>query len=202
MEKVSKIIVMIVFILSVTNASSQIGINTDSPISSSVLDINAYNNDKGLLIPRMTTAQKQAIASPASGLLVYDTDYKCISQYKDTPSNPGAFAWTCLTLYNRHFFYKPSVNVPTATSAGVLLTGTQTINLYNIYNTGFRTPKVKSTSAPASIPFFGVEQLNYYVTYSDPCITVIGISDAGVLSYKVNSLPNYDSYINVVFTVK
>lgn len=37
--------------------------------------------DKGLLIPRMSSAQRNAISSPANGLLVYDTDrhsfYSC-----------------------------------------------------------------------------------------------------------------------------
>ena len=180
----------------------QIAVNTENPHSSSVLDINARNNDGGLLIPRMTTTQKLAIASPAAGLLVYDTDYRCISQYKDTPSNPGTFKWTCLTLYNRHFIYMPSVNIPTSDGSGNLLTGTQALDLYNIYNTGFGSPKVKSTSAPASIPRFAGSQFNYYVTYCDPSITVTNISDGGVMSYKVNSLPNYDSFVNIVFTLK
>ncbi|SHF32143.1 hypothetical protein [Dysgonomonas macrotermitis] len=182
--------------------SAQIGVNTNNPSSSSVLDINAYDNDRGLLIPRMNTSQKLAIASPASGLMVYDMDYRCVSQYKDTPSNPGTFSWTCLTLYNRHFLYMPSVNIPTSDGSGSLLVGTQSINLYNVYYTGFNSPKVKSTSAPATIPFFNGSQLNYYVTYCDPCITVTGISEAGVMSYTVNSRPNYDAFVNVVFTLK
>ncbi len=182
--------------------SAQIGINTDTPHTSAVLEIDAQNNDRGLLLPRMTTAQKLAIASPAASLMVYDTGLKCISQYKDTPSNPGTYAWTCLTLYNRHWFYMPSINVPTASGSGALLTGTQTLDLYTIYNTGFSAPKIKSTTAPASIPFFGVSQLNYYVTYCDPCITITGISNTGMLSYTVNKLPDYDAYMNVVFTLK
>lgn len=40
--------------------------------ASAMLDISATN--KGLLIPRMTSAQKVAIAAPAKGLLVYQTD--------------------------------------------------------------------------------------------------------------------------------
>lgn len=182
--------------------SAQIGINTDTTHTSAVFEIDAHNNDKGLLLPRMTTTEKLAIASPAPSLMVYDTGLKCISQYKDTPSNPGTYGWTCLTLYNRHFLYMPSVNIPTASASGVLLTGTQTLNLYNIYNSGFSTPKIKSVGASASIPFFGVNQLNYYVTYCDPCITITGISDVGVLSYTVNKLPDYDAFMNVVFTLK
>lgn len=198
--KESKILILLLMLA--INLSAQIGINTDTPHISSTLDIDTYNNDKGLLIPRLTTAQKQAITSPAPSLMVYDTDLKCISQYKDTPSNPAVYAWTCLTLYNRHWFYMPSVNIPTSDGSGNLLAGTQSVNLYNVYNTGFSAPKVKSPGASATIPFFSVSQLSYYVTYCDACITITGISNTGVLSYTVNSLPDYDAYMNIVFVVK
>lgn len=198
----NRTIIIICLLIITLQISAQVGINTDTPHTSAIFDINSYNNNKGLLIPRMTTAQKLAVTNPAPSLLVYDTDYKCISQYKDTPSNPGSYAWTCLTLYNRHFLYIPSVNIPTSDGTGNLLTGTQTLNLYNIYSSGFSTPKIKSAGAPTAILLFTVNQLNYYVTYCDPCITVTAISNTGVLSYTVNNLPNYDAYMNIVFTVK
>ena len=63
-------------ILQFTTLSGQVGFNNPNPDPSSVLDIKAI--DKGILIPRMTTAQRQAMIngtpSPASGLLVFDTD--------------------------------------------------------------------------------------------------------------------------------
>ncbi|WP_192822058.1 tail fiber domain-containing protein [Rufibacter sp. LB8] len=43
-----------------------------SPDPSAMLDIAA--TDKGLLIPRLTETQRQAIASPATGLMVFQTD--------------------------------------------------------------------------------------------------------------------------------
>ena len=51
---------------------SQVGINTTSPHASSMLDITS--TDKGMLVPRMTLAQRTAIATPATSLLVYQTD--------------------------------------------------------------------------------------------------------------------------------
>jgi len=52
---------------------AQVGIGTTAPDPSAMLDIVA--KDKGLLIPRLTTVQRTtAIISPATGLLVYDTD--------------------------------------------------------------------------------------------------------------------------------
>ena len=53
---------------------SQVTINTDGspPDSSSMLDVKSTS--KGFLPPRMTSNQRAAIASPAAGLLVFQTD--------------------------------------------------------------------------------------------------------------------------------
>jgi hypothetical protein len=51
---------------------AQTGIGTTTPNASAKLEIAA--TDKGLLIPRMTSAQRTAITSPANGLLVFQTD--------------------------------------------------------------------------------------------------------------------------------
>lgn len=53
---------------------AQVGIGTTNPDNSSVLDIES--TDKGVLIPRLTTAQINAIVNPANGLMVYNTDLK------------------------------------------------------------------------------------------------------------------------------
>jgi trimeric autotransporter adhesin len=50
----------------------KVGIGTSSPNSSSLLDLASTN--KGLLIPRMTTTQRNAISSPATGLMIYQAD--------------------------------------------------------------------------------------------------------------------------------
>ena len=48
------------------------GIGTLTPAASAILDITSTS--KGMLIPRMTVAQRNAIASPATGLLIYQTN--------------------------------------------------------------------------------------------------------------------------------
>ena len=52
---------------------AQVGINTDSPDASAALDITSTTG--GLLMPRMTNAQRLAIETPAAGLIVYVTDF-------------------------------------------------------------------------------------------------------------------------------
>src|ERR1700754_1012407 len=48
------------------------GIGTTTPDASSLLEIKSTK--KGLLIPRMTKAQRDAISNPATGLMIYQTN--------------------------------------------------------------------------------------------------------------------------------
>ncbi len=53
-------------------ATGSAGVGTTTPEASSALEIKSTT--KGLLIPRMTKAQRDAIASPAVGLMIYQTN--------------------------------------------------------------------------------------------------------------------------------
>ncbi|MBW2938819.1 hypothetical protein KXJ69_11920 [Aureisphaera sp. CAU 1614] len=64
------------------NLKSQVGIGTTTPDPSSLLEITSSN--KGMLTPRMSTIQRNAINSPAEGLLVYDTDLDAFYFYDTT----------------------------------------------------------------------------------------------------------------------
>lgn len=54
--------------------SGQMMVNTTSPNASAQLQVDSTT--RGFLPPRVTTIQKNAIATPAEGLMVYDTDLK------------------------------------------------------------------------------------------------------------------------------
>jgi len=73
MKKVKLILVSIAMIAS-SSLTAQIAINEDNsvPDPSAMLDIKSIN--KGFLAPRMSTTQRNGIASPATGLLIYQTD--------------------------------------------------------------------------------------------------------------------------------
>lgn len=75
-----KNILFISFLLITPLTFAQVGVNTTSPNSSAALDINpnASTNNKGVLFPRLTTAQRDAITSPANGLIIFNTDINCI----------------------------------------------------------------------------------------------------------------------------
>jgi hypothetical protein len=62
------------FLSVVISGHTQVAIGTDNtpPANSAMLDI--QSTSKGILVPRMTAAQRTAISSPANGLMVYQTD--------------------------------------------------------------------------------------------------------------------------------
>jgi hypothetical protein len=63
-------------------ANNFVGINSTSVIASAVLAVDSTT--RGFLPPRMTTTQKNAIASPETGLIVYDTTLQSLSNYNGT----------------------------------------------------------------------------------------------------------------------
>jgi len=62
--------------VTIAEDSSYIGEN------SAILDVNSTN--KGLLPPRLTSFERQAINNPAAGLIVYDTDVNQLFQFNGT----------------------------------------------------------------------------------------------------------------------
>ena len=63
-------------------SSGNVGIGTATPDASASLDINSGSgNNQGLLIPRLTTVQRNAIASPALSLFIFNTTTNCFEAY-------------------------------------------------------------------------------------------------------------------------
>ena len=60
---------------------TSVGIGTASPNANAVLELNSTN--KGLLLPRMTTVQMNAV-SPVAGMVIYNTDIKAMYQHNGT----------------------------------------------------------------------------------------------------------------------
>jgi hypothetical protein len=66
-------------LFTLSHSNQNIGIGTTSPNASALLDVSSTT--KGFLPPRMTTTQKNAISSPAAGLVVYDTTLSKLCVY-------------------------------------------------------------------------------------------------------------------------
>lgn len=139
-----------ILLLSVTISYSQVGIGTTTPNASSMLDIESTNS--GLLIPRMTLAQKTAIATPATGLLIYQTNGTAGFWYYD-----GAI-WTTFggtdndwTVVGTEMYNANSGNVGvgnTAPSAQFHITGTTVPGggiTTTLYSTDFSSGSLNNT---------------------------------------------------------
>ena len=72
------------------NNGANLGIGTTSPNASAITEMNSTT--QGFLPPRMTSAQRDAIASPAVGLAIFNTTSNCLNFYI------GYWNETCGTL--------------------------------------------------------------------------------------------------------
>jgi hypothetical protein len=155
MKKLTNI--LLVFMLFVTTlATAQYGIGTTSPSPSAQLELNS--NTKGFLMPRMTTAERNLIPSPAAGLMVYVTDTK-------KPNFFNGISWIELT----------GVVVGGATVSGVPT---------NVLVTPGDTQASVSFTAPSNNG--GSAITNYIVTANPGALTAQGTSSPITVTGLVN----------------
>jgi hypothetical protein len=78
-KSMKRLLTMAVLVL-ITAANSQVyaqdgvGINPTGAVADPSAALDVASTNKGVLVPRMTEAEKVAIASPANGLLIFQTD--------------------------------------------------------------------------------------------------------------------------------
>ena len=66
-------------------AQNNIGIGTPNPDPSALLHLDASN--KGFLITRLSAHDRLLIATPANGLMVYDTDSSCFFYWRSVTTS-------------------------------------------------------------------------------------------------------------------
>lgn len=83
------LVIIILVCLAALQSTCQVSINNDGSAAdaSSMLDVKSTT--RGILVPRMTTAQRDAISSPATGLLIYCTSNNQYYTNKGTPASPN-----------------------------------------------------------------------------------------------------------------
>jgi hypothetical protein len=82
-----KCFLMLLILLTTTSIGAQVGVGTAQPDSSSILDI--YSESKGFLMPRLSTAQRDAMVLPATGLMIYNHTENDGQLNIGTPSVPS-----------------------------------------------------------------------------------------------------------------
>ncbi len=170
-------------ILALPAFAQNVGINSSgaTPNASALLDLSSTS--LGLLVPRMTTAQMNAIAAPATSLLIYNTTTQCFEFYT------GAI-WTPLGCVCAGPPPAPAIPTGTVTvcsgQAGVTYTiaavagatsYTWTVPVGSAITSGQGTTAITVT--------FGSSSGNVCVTASNSC----GNSAASCLAVTVNSVP-------------
>ncbi|MDF1695538.1 MAG: FISUMP domain-containing protein [Saprospiraceae bacterium] len=73
MKKTHFIVLLIIMFYGFT-LSGQVAVNTDGSTADNSAILDVKSTEKGLLIPRMTEMEKENINSPATGLMVFQTD--------------------------------------------------------------------------------------------------------------------------------
>ena len=121
-----KIIACIIIVLSCMEITAQnVGIGISTPNASAALDVTS--SSKGFLTPRMTTAQRSAISSPAAGLIIYNTDCNAFNYWNGTawipfpsnanaPATPGSITGNLTPCQNTTGIAYSVAAVPGATS--------------------------------------------------------------------------------------
>jgi hypothetical protein len=138
--------------------TAQVSLGSTAPDSSSLLDL--YSTSKGLLIPRMTKAQRDSIPSPAKGLMIFNTDNNSVEINRGTPVIK---IWTLLlndvpnSSYNSVF---ETETITTVSPTDVVATGMTLTPVEGTYSVSFNSQFNNSKNAlnTSSTPFSGTAQ--------------------------------------------
>jgi hypothetical protein len=147
----------------VAPTSSNLGINTTTPHASAVLDVTSTT--QGVLVPRMTQAQRNAITSPATGLMIFQTD-----------NTPGFYYYngTAWTAVGGQVITATTVlrNAVSTQSPGYTLAYTSTYSLNFLTGLSFMLPA--NTTMTFDVYSFDDESITYQVLSVTPTTTNSG----------------------------
>ncbi len=148
------------------NVQAQVGINTDGsqPDASAMLDIKS--TDKGILIPRMTQAQRDAIASPANGLMIYQTDGIKGFYYFDGSDWTRMRSTTLDDAYDGVSGHGSGKNI-IADAGPVKIEGTDGIVITGTHGSGYLLNGTIGTSGPGTKMFFYPRKSAFRAGYVD-----------------------------------
>jgi hypothetical protein len=147
--------------------SGAIAVSTSTVSPSSLMELSSTT--KGLLIPRMTTAQRDAISAPATGLQIYNTSTNAFNYYNGS-------AWTSV---GSNFFTQGSGYTYLTTTSDNLQVGSST-NL----NATLGVKGQGATSATTTALFQNSSGTQLFRIYDDGSFTL----GKGALSDVVSSI--------------
>lgn len=191
-----------------------VGINTASPNLNSVLDVVSGNNNKGILIPRLTESQRNAIVinKPTDdGLTIYNTTEDCFNYWSFADDEwksvcgqlgKGVFTIDCSATQAMGSYVKGkdltnsnylSVKVNVTKVGNYIISGT-TSNGYNFYgtgvflNTGIQTVQIPGQGNPQNIQTDNVAlDANGTDVTCTPPVSITVLSPAGSYTMSCGS---------------
>ncbi len=90
-----KLFLLAIAITASCSLTAQVAVNTDGSSADASAMLDVKSDTSGLLIPRMTQTQREAISNPATGLLIFQTDGTAGFYY--IAGTPGTPAWIQLS---------------------------------------------------------------------------------------------------------
>jgi uncharacterized protein (TIGR02145 family) len=97
-----KIFLLVSIFATVATTAQSVGINADGSAANTSAMLDVSSTTKGLLPPRMTTPQRDAISSPATGLVIFNTTTNGL----EVKSSTG---WTSLTTPSTTAVFLPTI---------------------------------------------------------------------------------------------
>ncbi len=158
----------------------QVAINTDGsrPDTSAMLDVKSTN--RGLLIPRVTTAQMVGIHTPADGLMVYNTDLANYFFYLNNPNAPAGYTQGWIALSNSNSS-SGGLQLPFAQTANTNGTSFAIINSAAHGNTAdFSISNLASDGYALKVATLGKKSAGYFIGNSYANALTTGIGNVGI----------------------
>lgn len=209
-----KCILFFLILLSLKLSSQSVGIGEDVfiPHSSSILEIRSQ--ERGILIPRMTTSERDAISNPAEGLLIYNTTSNRLNYWNGS-------AWVEVLGLQLSAAQNNTSGVSSGVFIGATISSPHPSAILEIYGThgglllpGMTTAQRDAIMAPANgllIYNLDTKRLNYYDMvegWKEVCGFISGNTTGannpgyGVLISEIPGMPHPSAVVEVRSTNK
>lgn len=163
MKKHLLIVCLLFLVFNDAVSQGNIGIGTTVPNTSALLDV--ASTSKGVLVPRMTQAQRTAITSPAQGLLVYQTD-GTEGFYVNRSTIPAAPNWSLIAEGAPLWTAGLSNSIYNANSGNVGIGTSTPGNLFTVQSPGIGISQ-ESSDASTKIGFYTGSGAAYLQTHTN-----------------------------------
>jgi hypothetical protein len=160
-----KLLILFAIFTTVAATAQSVGINTDGSTANASAILDVSSTTKGFMPPRMTYAQRNAIATPVAGLIVYCTD--------------------CATNGELHYYNGTNwVNMAMGIAATLSIPSISTTAATNITSTSATSGGTVSSDGGSTITARGI----CWSTTANPTIANSITTDAGTTGIFISSL--------------